>query len=290
MKTIHQWQSKNRRVSISTASVSQNSREENSNGKCGKREKFEWEEGKDGRKLANWLAVVIQFKMDRRGDARIDTQMSRAYEHELADGTRLVSIRIILLSIGPRHPDATEGTRECTEKHTGVVETRGKEAREKKRLATLHRESALIKAPFYTFRWHQGITSVTRYFFHPFSFAFLLSRLFSPFSTSVRPFFFGFVFATSDTWDMKLREGKRRKETRMSFTTTLFALNCFERSVLGFRRILRQISSRWNFEKFNHRVRDRKMTTGSEALRKFAVSWRLLEEWNLQKFKYCIIL
>lgn len=71
--------------------------------------------------------------MDRGRDARIDTQMSRAYEHELADGTRLVSIRIILLSIGPRHPDATEGTRECTEKHTGVVETRGKEAREKKK-------------------------------------------------------------------------------------------------------------------------------------------------------------
>lgn len=116
-----------------------------------------------------------------------------------------------------------------------------------------------------------------------------LASLFSLFHLCA-PFFFGFVFATSDTWDMKLREGKRRKETRMSFTTTLFALNCFERSVLGFRRILRQISSRWNFEKFNHRVRDWKMTTGSEALRKFAVSWRLLEEWNLQKFKYCIIL
>lgn len=149
--------------------------------------------------------------MDRRGDARIDTQMSRAYEHELADGTRLVSIRIILLSIGPRHPDATEGTRECTEKHTGVVETRGKEAREKKRLATLHRESALIKAPFYTFRWHQGITSVTRYFFHPFSFAFLLSRLFSPFSTSVRPFFwFRFCDQRHMGYEIKGRQEKER--------------------------------------------------------------------------------
>lgn len=186
-------------------------------------------------------------------------------------------------------PTWTEGTREA---HGGGWNARERSKR-KKRLATLHRESALIKAPFYTFRWHQGITSVTRYFFHPFSFAFLLSRLFSPFSTSARPFF-GFVFATNYTRDMKLREGKRRRETRMSFTTTLFALNCFKRSVLGFRRILRQISSRWNFEKFDHHVRDWKMTTGSEGLGKFAVSWRLLEEWNLQKFvlpiKYCIIL
>lgn len=210
-ENIHQWQSKNRRVSISTASVSQNSREENTNGKCGKREKFEWEEGQDGRKLANWLAVVIQFKMDRGRDARIDTQMSRAYEHELADGTRLVSIRIILLSIGPRHPDATEGTRECTEKHTGVVETRGKEAREKKKAGNLapwirtHKSSILhvSMAPGNNVRYAIFFTS----FFLCVS---TLASLFSLFHLCAPFFWFRFCDQRHTRYEIKGRQEKER--------------------------------------------------------------------------------
>lgn len=47
----------------------------------------------------------------------------------------------------------------------GAMREEGEARSEKKKLASLHRESALIKAPFYTFRWHRGITSVSRYFF-----------------------------------------------------------------------------------------------------------------------------
>lgn len=87
--------------------------------------------------------------------------------------TRLVSARIILLSIGSRHPGANRRS-DASERATRL------EAR-KKKLASLHRESALIKAPFYTFRWHQGITSVSRYFFF-----FSSSPILFPFA----PFFF----------------------------------------------------------------------------------------------------
>lgn len=67
--------------------------------------------------------------MDRRRDARIDTQMSRAYEHELADGTRLVSTRIILLSIGPRHPDVNRRNARSTR---GWLKREGKKQEKKK--------------------------------------------------------------------------------------------------------------------------------------------------------------
>lgn len=118
----------------------------------------------------------------------------------------------------------------------GAMRAEGEARSEKKKLASLHRESALIKAPFYTFRWHQGITSVSRYFFFffplplPFSirpffllsfslraFCFAFFSLF--FFLSFISFFFlfsSFFRGTSDTRDMKLRESERgrRRETR----------------------------------------------------------------------------
>lgn len=212
--------------------------------------------------VANRLAVAIQFKME---GWRIDTRMSRACVHELADGTRLVSARIILPSIGSRHPRA-----EQKEHGTGWT----KEGGGGKKPASSHRESVLIKAPFYTFRWHRGITSVSRYFFHPLLplppprfcvlsvsvplfFSPTPCRFFIPLSSffprppfifrqrspSSRSFFslslfsLCFVFATSDTRDMKLRERERRRDP-MRFTAWLFALNCFQRSILGPGRIV----------------------------------------------------
>lgn len=184
---------------------------ENTNGKCGKREKFEWEEGQDGRKLANWLAVVIQFKMDRGRDARIDTQMSRAYEHELADGTRLVSIRIILLSIGPRHPDATEGTRECTEKHTGVVETRGKEAREKKKAGNLAPWIRTHKSSILHVSMAPG-NNVRYAIFFPSFFLCVstLASLFSLFHLCASFFWFRFCDQRHTRYEIKRRQEKER--------------------------------------------------------------------------------
>lgn len=128
--------------------------------------------GGKGRKLANWLAVVIQFKMDDgRGGLGVQTRgcLVRVYTSSQMAPPRLVSARIILLSIGSRHPGAN--------RRSDARGGRGQK-REKK-LASLHRESALIKAPFYTFRWHQGITSVSRYFFFPSPILFPFSPLFS---------------------------------------------------------------------------------------------------------------
>lgn len=104
----------------------------------------------------------------------------------------------------------------------GAMREEGEARSEKKKLASLHRESALIKAPFYTFRWHRGITSVSRYFFFfpspipfaPFFFPpsrfalfvslfFLFSFVYLLFSA---PFF---LFFPWDTRDMKLRESER---------------------------------------------------------------------------------
>lgn len=169
-----------------------------------------------------------------------------AYVHELADGTHTPRFRPYYITFYWLSSPWREQKERC--------ERKGDEARsEKKKLASLHRESALIKAPFYTFRWHQGITSVSRYFFfffllpHPFSIRslFLLSfslffvSLFSSFffRLSLFSFFFLFCFhGTSDTRDMKLRESERGREEPLSFETTLFALDCFER-ILGFGRI-----------------------------------------------------
>ena len=105
----------------------------------------------------------------------------------------------------------------------GAMREEGEARSEKKKLASLHRESALIKAPFYTFRWHRGITSVSRYFFFfppppfysplfsslllasrfLFRFFFLFSFVYLLFSA---PFF---LFFPRDTRDMKLRESER---------------------------------------------------------------------------------
>lgn len=169
-----------------------------------------------------------------------------AYVHELADGTHTPRFRPYYITFYWLSSPWREQKERC--------ERKGDEARsEKKKLASLHRESALIKAPFYTFRWHQGITSVSRYFFFfssspilfpfaPFFFSpsrFFLFRFFLLFSFVYLFFLFFFLFCfhgTSDTRDMKLRESERGREEPLSFETTLFALDCFER-ILGFGRI-----------------------------------------------------
>lgn len=168
-----------------------------------------------------------------------------AYVHELADGTHTPRFRPYYITFYWLSSPWREQKERC--------ERKGDEARsEKKKLASLHRESALIKAPFYTFRWHQGITSVSRYFFFfpppppsffhslPFSsllLAFFCFAFFFFFLSFISLFFFLFCFhGTSDTRDMKLRESERGREEPLSFETTLFALDCFER-ILGFGRI-----------------------------------------------------
>lgn len=135
----------------------------------------------------------------------------------------------------------------------GAMRAEGEARSEKKKLASLHRESALIKAPFYTFRWHQGITSVSRYFFF-FSLppSFFHSPLFSSLLLASRflfRFFFSFLFSfvylfffpffLFFPWDQRHAgyeiKGKREREEEeeernpLSFETTLFALDCFER-------------------------------------------------------------
>lgn len=141
-----------------------------------------------------------------------------AYVHELADGTHTPRFRPYYITFYWLSSPWREQKERC--------ERKGDEARsEKKKLASLHRESALIKAPFYTFRWHQGITSVSRYFFfffllpHPFS-LFLLSfslffvSLFSSFffRLSLFSFFFPLLFP----WDQRHAgyeiKGKRERE------------------------------------------------------------------------------
>lgn len=142
-----------------------------------------------------------------------------AYVHELADGTHTPRFRPYYITFYWLSSPWREQKERC--------ERKGDEARsEKKKLASLHRESALIKAPFYTFRWHQGITSVSRYFFfffllpHPFSIRslFLLSfslffvSLFSSFFFRLSLFFFPLLFP----WDQRHAgyeiKGKRERE------------------------------------------------------------------------------
>lgn len=79
--------------------------------------------------------------------------------------------------------------------------------------------------------------------FFPFSFFFRLSPFFSLFSSFFR--------GTSDTRDMKLRESerggrRRRRRDPLSFETTLFALDCFERirhsaRIVGWYRVWKEI-------------------------------------------------
>lgn len=106
-----------------------------------------------------------------------------AYVHELADGTHTPRFRPYYITFYWLSSPWREQKERC--------ERKGDEARsEKKKLASLHRESALIKAPFYTFRWHQGITSVSRYFFF-----FPPPPSFFPFSSLLLAFFcFAFFF------------------------------------------------------------------------------------------------
>lgn len=143
-----------------------------------------------------------------------------AYVHELADGTHTPRFRPYYITFYWLSSPWREQKERC--------ERKGDEARsEKKKLASLHRESALIKAPFYTFRWHQGITSVSRYFFFfsssppilfpfaPFFFSpsrFFLFRFFLLFSFVYLSFFFPLLFP----WDQRHAgyeiKGKRERE------------------------------------------------------------------------------
>lgn len=127
--------------------------------------------GGKGRKLANWLAVVIQFKMDdgrggvwayRHADVWCVCTRARRWHPHASFPPVLYYFLLALVTLA-----RTEG----------AMREEGEARSEKKKLASLHRESALIKAPFYTFRWHRGITSVSRYFF------------FFPLPHSIRPFF-----------------------------------------------------------------------------------------------------
>lgn len=173
--------------------------------------------GGKGRKLANWLAVVIQFKMDngrggvwayRHADVWCVCTRARRWHPHASFPPVLYYFLLALVTLA-----RTEG----------AMREEGEARSEKKKLASLHRESALIKAPFYTFRWHRGITSVSRYFFffppppfHSplfsslllasrflFRFFFLFSFVYLLFSA---PFF---LFFPRDTRDMKLRESER---------------------------------------------------------------------------------
>lgn len=137
--------------------------------------------------------------------------MSGAYVHELADGTPTPRFRPYYITFYWLSSPWREQKERCERR-----------ARLEARKKSLHRESALIKAPFYTFRWHRGITSVSRYFFFspspipfaPFFFPpsrfalfvslfFLFSFVYLLFSA---PFF---LFFPWDTRDMKLRESER---------------------------------------------------------------------------------
>lgn len=80
--------------------------------------------------------------------------MSGAYVHELADGTPTPRFRPYYITFYWLSSPWREQKERCERR-----------ARLEARKKSLHRESALIKAPFYTFRWHRGITSVSRYFF-----------------------------------------------------------------------------------------------------------------------------
>lgn len=144
-----------------------------------------------------------------------------AYVHELADGTHTPRFRPYYITFYWLSSPWREQKERC--------ERKGDEARsEKKKLASLHRESALIKAPFYTFRWHQGITSVSRYFFfffllpHPFSIRSLFLLSFSLFFVSLFSSFFfrlslfSFFFPLLFPWDQRHAgyeiKGKRERE------------------------------------------------------------------------------
>lgn len=138
--------------------------------------------------------------------------MSGAYVHELADGTPTPRFRPYYITFYWLSSPWREQKERCERR-----------ARLEARKKSLHRESALIKAPFYTFRWHRGITSVSRYFFF-FSPPPFHSPLFSSLLLASRflfRFFFlfffvyllfsapFFLFFPWDTRDMKLRESER---------------------------------------------------------------------------------
>lgn len=150
--------------------------------------------------------------MGGEGFGRIDTRMSGAYVHELADGTPTPRFRPYYITFYWLSSPWREQKERCERR-----------ARLEARKKSLHRESALIKAPFYTFRWHRGITSVSRYFFFFFPSPIPFAPFFFPpsrFALFVSLFFlFSFVyllfsapfflFFPWDTRDMKLRESER---------------------------------------------------------------------------------
>lgn len=114
--------------------------------------------------------------------------MSGACVHELADGTPTPRFRPYYITFYWLSSPWREQKERC--------ERRARlEARKK-----TGKPSALIKAPFYTFRWHQGITSVSRYFFFPspilFPFAtfFFSPSRFALFVSLFFPFLFSFVY------------------------------------------------------------------------------------------------
>lgn len=195
--------------------------------------------GGKGRKLANWLAVVIQFKMDngrggvwayRHADVWCVCTRARRWHPHASFPPVLYYFLLALVTLA-----RTEG----------AMREEGEARSEKKKLASLHRESALIKAPFYTFRWHRGITSVSRYFFffplphsiRPFflpsfslrAFCFAFFSLFFRLSPFFRPLFPLFSVGHAGYEIKGKRERRRRRRDPLSFETTLFALDCFER-------------------------------------------------------------
>lgn len=161
--------------------------------------------------------------------------MSGAYVHELADGTPTPRFRPYYITFYWLSSPWREQKERCERR-----------ARLEARKKSLHRESALIKAPFYTFRWHRGITSVSRYFFFFFPLPHSIRPFFLP-SFSLRAFCFAFfslffrlspffrplfpLFSVGHAgYEIKgKRERRRRRRDPLSFETTLFALDCFER-------------------------------------------------------------
>lgn len=109
--------------------------------------------------------------------------MSGAYVHELADGTPTPRFRPYYITFYWLSSPWREQKERCERR-----------ARLEARKKSLHRESALIKAPFYTFRWHRGITSVSRYFFFFFPLPHSIRPFFLP-SFSLRAFCFAFFFS-----------------------------------------------------------------------------------------------
>ena len=101
-------------------------------------------------------------------EGRVQTRGCLAKCSCVHDGTQMahasflpVLYYFLLALVSPMRTEGTRGQGRRREAQVGWAGTRGEE----KKRANSHREFALIKAPFYTFRWHRGITSVSRYFF-----------------------------------------------------------------------------------------------------------------------------